>query len=164
MITQSVISDETLELFEDGRSTRDFVFIDDAIAAIKSVILEKERVSTTLNVGTGLPIPLLTLTEKIGSALGKKPRVRMRGRFRIGDVRHAVADTTRLRSRFPHLSFTPIDEGVRRYVEWVKRQPRTWGKGSRVASLSEMQSRGMLLTSASALRLDQQSGGSCGAS
>jgi dTDP-L-rhamnose 4-epimerase len=145
MITRLVAANEVVEVFEDGCATRDFVFIADAVAAIEAVMLEEGRLATTFNVGTGRSITLLALIEKIGMFLGKTPRIRMRGRFRVGDVRHAVADTARLRSRFPALSVTPIDEGIARYVEWIMRHPRSRGK-SVASSLSEMSSRGLLLT------------------
>jgi hypothetical protein len=45
------------------------------------------------------------------------------GQYRLGDVRHGYADLTSLRAC---LQFTPLislDEGLTRFVEWVKTQP-----------------------------------------
>jgi dTDP-L-rhamnose 4-epimerase len=147
IITQMMAAGEVVEIFEDGRPTRDFIFIDDAVAALREIIFAEEAVATTMNVGTGVPVSLLTLAEVIARCLEMPAQIRTSGLFRLGDIRHAVADPTRFRSRLPHLAPTPIEKGMARYVDWFRSHPPT-ARHRLAASLSEMQEKGVLLQAA----------------
>jgi dTDP-L-rhamnose 4-epimerase len=100
-------------VFEDGGQRRDFVSVRDVAAAnvavLDAVPVEGMRV---YNVGSGRPRTVLDLAAALAAALGG-PEPRVTGEFRLGDVRHVTADTTRLRAEVgwaPRVSFA---DGIR---------------------------------------------------
>ena len=103
--------------FEDGRETRDFVFVTDIVRA---TILAMESDATNwdvFNVGRGAPIDILTVLEQLSAALGRKPDYVISGEFRPGDARHLVLDSSRLRS-LGWEAATTLEAGLGHMAEW----------------------------------------------
>ncbi len=84
-------------IFEDGRQMRDWVYIGDVIAAI-SRLLEGAEAPSVVNVCSGVGTPLAEACEAIASAYGVQCDPEFVGNFRIGDMRHCLGDTGRLRA------------------------------------------------------------------
>ncbi len=98
---------------------RDFVFVDDVVTALRLCSGNKRVVGETLNVGTSVGVTLQEAAAEMFRALASNPDMFVSGRYRLGDVRHAVADITRLDSTLgfrPQISFS---QGLKRYVEWA---------------------------------------------
>src|SRR5262249_38727702 len=90
-------------VFEDGRQSRDFIHVRDIVEAF-CLALEREDVAdVALNVGTGRSTSVAALAEAIARSMGKALAPEIVGRFREGDIRHCVADVSRIR---PLLGFT----------------------------------------------------------
>ena len=134
---------QPIELFEDGNVTRDFVYVEDVAAAVTRAVLHPGPLRTVVNCGSGQPTTLWELVRRIAQAVGKETRVTCSGRFRVGDVRHAVADMR----RFPEVlgAWTPtgLEAGLRRYVEWYLTQPPVEQQLLH-NSLKEMAAKGLL--------------------
>jgi len=114
-----VLAGQPTEIYEDGLMRRDFIFVDDVVEALRLSGGNPSTFGQTLNVGTGISVNLLEAATEMFHALGKKPDLIISGRYRMGDVRHAVADISRLASKLnfqPRISFA---EGLKRYVEWA---------------------------------------------
>lgn len=111
--------DEPPLLFEDGRQVRDWVFVDDVVRA-NLFAAEDERLDfAAWNVGSGAPCSVRELAESLGRALGKSVEPQATGRFRVGDTRHLVLDTSRL-TRFGWTARVALDEGLGRYAAWLR--------------------------------------------
>lgn len=84
------------QVFEDGQQRRDFVHVRDVANA--TVIACEKQVSgiTAFNVGSGTPRTVGEMAGALSEAL-KGPRPVVTGRYRLGDVRHITADSSRLR-------------------------------------------------------------------
>jgi dTDP-L-rhamnose 4-epimerase len=111
-----------VNIFEDGRESRDFVYIDDAVEATLRGIEHPGALVDVFNVGSGVATDVLTIANTLRSYLGGGSAIAVSGQFRAGDIRHNVADLTKV---FGMLGFSPkvsIDEGLRRFVDWV------WGE------------------------------------
>lgn len=80
----------SIELYEDGQSTRDFIYIDDVAEVMLQAISKK--ISGTFDVGTGKRTSLIQVGDAIAAAL-KSPPPLISGKYRIGDVRHASCDS-----------------------------------------------------------------------
>ena len=131
-----------IQIFEDGLETRDFVFIDDVVAATVLGIEKEEANGYVFNVGTGVPIDVLEVANSLIKAYNIDVPVTVTGRFRIGDIRHNYADLTRIKER---LGFEPkvyFNEGIRKFSLWVLEQEIQEDKLS--LSLEEMKSKGLL--------------------
>ncbi len=98
---------EAPTVFEDGGQRRDFVHVRD-VASATAVALERHGDGVrAYNVGSGTPRTVGDMADQLSSALSGKPPV-MSGGYRLGDVRHITADSSRLRTELgwtPQVSF-----------------------------------------------------------
>ncbi len=130
-----------LNIFEDGKESRDFVYIDDVVEATVLGIENKDIVNEVFNVGTGTPTTVLTVTETLIEAYGSSVEAVVSGNFRLGDIRQNYADLTKIRTV---LGFDPkydFRDGIGRFVEWVNGQKVEEDRFS--SSIEEMRERGL---------------------
>lgn len=111
-----------IEVFEDGQESRDFVYIDDVVEATRRALLSPaDQVrSRVINVGTGVPVSIADLARTMLEIGGWDVPIQISGAYRVGDVRHAFADTTRLRDVLGIASFTPLSDGLRQWLQWAE--------------------------------------------
>ncbi|MDX3641292.1 NAD-dependent epimerase/dehydratase family protein [Streptomyces sp. MB09-02B] len=104
-------------VFEDGRQRRDFVHVRD-VAGANVMALEADVRAGTLtayNTGSGEPHTVGEMAAALADAYGG-PEPVVTGEYRLGDVRHITADSSRLRSELgwkPEVGFT---EGMREFA------------------------------------------------
>jgi dTDP-L-rhamnose 4-epimerase len=94
---------EAPKVFEDGRQRRDFVHVRDIAAA---TVLACERHAAGVrayNVGSGTPRTVGDMARALAAAL-RGPKPVLTGGYRLGDVRHITADSSRARGE---LAWTP---------------------------------------------------------
>lgn len=143
LFASQIIRGEEVELFEDGRMIRDFVFVEDVANIINYSIKSAALSPSILNIGTGDGVSLISLVNIISSLLNKELIVNISGRFRLGDVRYAVADTSNLKEWYGPCSLTNINDGLQRYLKWfVLQEPLS--KDRIADSLKELEYSGML--------------------
>ncbi|MGI9119726.1 MAG: NAD-dependent epimerase/dehydratase family protein [Acidimicrobiales bacterium] len=114
---------QPVELYEDGQMVRDFVFVSDVAEIFRNCTGNENAFGRTWNVGTGTPVTLHQLAQELGAAIGTEPRVEVSGRFRLGDVRHAVADVARLRQGLGEVPGTSLRQGLKEFVTWALENP-----------------------------------------
>jgi dTDP-L-rhamnose 4-epimerase len=97
IFTSALRRGESPKVFEDGGQRRDFVRVGD-IAAATVTACEKQVIGVeAFNVGSGTPRTVGEMATALALALsGPKPVVT--GQYRLGDVRHITANSSRLRS------------------------------------------------------------------
>jgi dTDP-L-rhamnose 4-epimerase len=108
-----------VEIYEDGRMLRDFVFVDDVVDALELCMGDKRATVGTFNVGTGTAVTMLQIAEELFRVLKLKPLVNVSGRYRLGDVRHAIANVSELEAVTGYRPQTKFAHGLRLYVEWA---------------------------------------------
>ncbi|XVJ65324.1 MAG: NAD-dependent epimerase/dehydratase family protein [Lacibacter sp.] len=131
-----------INIFEDGKESRDFVFIDDVVAATVAGIEMKEADGEVFNVGTGVATTVLEVAEALGEGYGKDVSLQVTGDFRVGDIRHNYADLTKIQQKLgfvPRISFA---EGIARFTAWVNEQEVALIDYTK--SLNEMKSKGLM--------------------
>jgi dTDP-L-rhamnose 4-epimerase len=94
---------EAPAVFEDGGQRRDFVHVRDIAAATAAALERPGDGVRAYNVGSGTPRTVGALAAELSRAVGGPPPV-VTGRYRLGDVRHITADSSRLRTE---LGWTP---------------------------------------------------------
>ncbi len=143
IFTKEIIQRNAVELFEDGLMTRDFVFVKDvAEAVIKSIIYE-QSISSIINIGSGKKTSLWELVETIALITNKQPKITVSGRFRVGDIRHAVADMSHYKTLFGNWTPTSLEEGLNQYLSWYLQQTPL-SENELQASFKEMEQKGLL--------------------
>jgi dTDP-L-rhamnose 4-epimerase len=96
IFTSALRRGEAPRVFEDGGQRRDFVHVRD-VAAATVTACEKHRSGVrAFNVGSGTPRTVGEMAHALAEALNG-PRPVVTGQFRLGDVRHITADSSRLR-------------------------------------------------------------------
>lgn len=131
-----------IQIFEDGKETRDFVFIDDVVDATIRGIEKDEANGNIFNVGTGVATDVLTVAKSLISAYEIDVPVTITGKFRLGDIRHNYADLTKISSL---LGFEPkvfFADGIKKFSSWVLEQEIQEDRLTK--SLEEMKMKGLL--------------------
>jgi dTDP-L-rhamnose 4-epimerase len=131
-----------IQIFEDGNETRDFVFIDDVVDATILGIEKNEANGKVFNVGTGIPIDVLTVANSLIKAYNIDVPVTVTGRFRLGDIRHNFADLSKINKDLGFVPKVNFEEGIRRFSSWVLSQKIQDDRLN--DSLEEMKRKGLL--------------------
>jgi dTDP-L-rhamnose 4-epimerase len=131
----------SINIFEDGKETRDFVYIDDVVDATILGIEKEEANNEVFNVGTGIATSVITVANSLIENYGISVPVKITGNYRLGDIRHNFADLTKIRSKLgfkPKFSFA---EGLKKFTDWVEIQEVQEDNYSR--SIAEMKAKGL---------------------
>ena len=110
-------------IFGDGTQTRDFVFIDDNVAAS---ILAFELPATNgevLNIGTGRPTTLLDLAEDVILECGMSGKIHPEFAPPRDDIRHRFPDISKMRRLLDFRPRVAFKDGLRKTIGWYKENP-----------------------------------------
>lgn len=105
-------------VYEDGKQTRDFVFVEDVAQANLFVMEHDSANNEVFNVGTGKPTSVIDFIGYLAEAYGKPAEYQLTGEFRQLDVRHLHSDNSKLGK----LGFIPrvtVREGIQKYADWI---------------------------------------------
>ena len=130
-----------INIFEDGRETRDFVYIDDVVDATILGLEVPEANGNVFNVGTGVATDVLTVANTLCEKYGIEVPITVSGNYRLGDIRHNYADITLARNI---LGFKPkwsFSQGIEKFTNWVNQQEIQEDKYD--ASIEEMKRKGL---------------------
>lgn len=130
-----------INIFEDGRETRDFVYIDDVVDATILGLEVPEANGHVFNVGTGVATDVLTVANTLCEKYGIEVPITVSGNYRLGDIRHNFADITLARNI---LGFEPkwsFSQGIEQFTNWVNQQEIQEDKYE--ASIAEMKRKGL---------------------
>lgn len=108
---------EAPRVFEDGGQRRDFVHVRD-VAAANVAALEsepREGALTAYNTGSGDPHTVGEMAQALAAAYGG-PEPVVTGEYRLGDVRHITADSSRLRAELGWKAEVEFAEGMREFA------------------------------------------------
>ncbi len=113
---------KAINIFEDGKETRDFIYIEDAVEAIMLGLENDKASGNVYNVGTGIGTDVLTVAETLCRCYNRKVPIIISGNYRIGDIRHNIADISQIKH---DLGFKPIwdfQQGIAAFANWVSKQ------------------------------------------
>ena len=111
-----------INIFEDGKETRDFVYIDDVVNATILGLEKEEANGHAFNVGTGIATDVLTVAQTLVKKYNIQVPITVSGNYRLGDIRHNYADITLARTL---LGFEPqwsFSDGIEVFAKWVNQQ------------------------------------------
>jgi dTDP-L-rhamnose 4-epimerase len=134
---------QTLNIFEDGLESRDFVYIDDIVESLYLAIINKNADNATFNVGSGTALNVLEVSAALAQALGEELSYEVTGDFRIGDIRHNFADLSRISAALGYVPRTDFQQGIAQFTSWIQNSEA--GKSLYTESLDEMQRKGMFV-------------------
>ncbi len=118
-----LLNDRPPVVYEDGLQSRDFVHVSDAVRAAILAMESKEADYEPINVGTGHATTILDVARLLAEKLHKQDLTpQIRGQFRQGDIRHCIADTTKIRERLGYAPRVSYEDGIDDLVTWVSSQ------------------------------------------
>lgn len=130
-----------INIFEDGKETRDFVYIEDVVDATILGMEVPEANGHVFNVGTGIATDVLTVANTLCEKYGINVPITVSGNYRLGDIRHNFADITAARQI---LGFEPkwsFADGIEKFTNWVNQQEVN--EDNYETSIEEMKKKGL---------------------
>ncbi len=135
-------NNKPINIFEDGKESRDFVYIDDVVRATWLGIEKAEANGEVFNVGTGIPVSVAEVARSLVVLYGTDTSLQITGNYRLGDIRHNYADINKIETL---LSFKPefdFKKGLKRFTDWVNNQEVQQSKYE--DSIKEMKAKGLM--------------------
>jgi dTDP-L-rhamnose 4-epimerase len=119
LFSQLARAGEAIPLYEDGRVTRDFVYIEDVASAFHAALLGPREPLVVADIGSGVGSTIQDMAQELAAFHGAPAPV-VNGRFRDGDVRHAscsIEDARRLLGWEPQW---PLARGLAGLQSWIE--------------------------------------------
>ncbi len=118
---EAIMDDKEITLYGDAEKVkRDWTFVEDIVeGTIKALDASPEHSFEILNIGNNTPVPVTYMVELLEKELGKTAKI-TRGPLPQGDVPITYASTDKITRLLGWKPTTPIEEGVKRFVEWFK--------------------------------------------
>ncbi|MDY3344590.1 NAD-dependent epimerase/dehydratase family protein [Riemerella anatipestifer] len=130
-----------INIFEDGKESRDFVFIDDVVEATILAIEKEEANNQVFNVGTGVATDVMTVANELVKNYGIQVPIRISGNYRLGDIRHNYADLNKINTLLGFEPKVSFEEGLKKFTEWVNTQEVEEDRYQK--SIEEMKEKGL---------------------
>lgn len=130
-----------INIFEDGKESRDFVYVDDVVEATILGIENDEANYEVFNVGLGEAIDVNTVASTLVKTYASNSKITISGNYRLGDIRDNYADLTKIKSKLGFVPKVSFEEGIRRFTAWVEKQEVVEDKYEK--SIEEMKEKGL---------------------
>ena len=134
--TKAILQEEPIEVFNNGKHTRDFTYIDDIVEGIIKT-LDKPAIGNSnwnsnqpdpasskapwkvYNIGNNKPVQLMDYIHALEKNLNKKAKINFLP-LQLGDVPDTYANTDNLKNNFNYKPSTSVLEGISAFVKWYK--------------------------------------------
>ena len=127
---KAIFEGKPIDVYNYGDMKRDFTYVDDVVEGVIRTMQkppatkhEKDNAGSPLysiyNIGNNQPVELTRLIQVIEEKIGKKAVLNMLP-MQPGDVPLTYADIDALSSHTGYRPYTPIEEGVGRFVDWYR--------------------------------------------
>jgi len=129
--TRNILAGEPIEVYNHGRHRRDFTYIDDIIEGVVRTLDHAPKATPdgplhpgtsrapyrVYNIGNHQPVDLMRYIGVLEEALGRRAEIRMLP-LQPGDVPDTEADVEELMHDVGYAPSTPVEIGVRHFVDW----------------------------------------------
>ncbi|MBT3280165.1 MAG: NAD-dependent epimerase/dehydratase family protein, partial [Campylobacteraceae bacterium] len=116
--TDAILNDRAIKVFNHGKMSRDFTYVDDIVDGIVKVINNPSPYNI-YNIGNNSPVNLMEFIETIENALDKEATKNFMD-IQPGDVESTFADVSGLIEDFDYKPETPLSHGVDEFVKWYR--------------------------------------------
>lgn len=136
LFTKAILRGEPIEVFNHGKMERDFTYVDDIVGGIERIVEspfpKRENWDPACpdpsfssapyrihNIGNSSPVKLISFIEAIEKAIGRKAERKMMP-IQPGDVEKTWADVSSLKNDYNYNPHTPVETGIRKFVDWYR--------------------------------------------
>jgi dTDP-L-rhamnose 4-epimerase len=137
---------QDIEIYEDGKESRDFVYIDDVVDATVGCLTYGSLYAGSMNVGSGQSVSVLDVANAIKEYFNSQSKIIITGEYRVGDIRHNAADTTELNRLLGFKAKTHFVSGLRSFLDWAQSQEVESEAGYKM-SAERLRNAGLIRTS-----------------
>jgi len=134
LFTKAILEDKPIDVFNHGEMKRDFTYVDDIVTGMIKVLDKPPQRNTAwtgeapdpsssrapykiYNIGNNAPVTLMDFIEAIEEGLNRKAKKNFLP-MQPGDVPATWANVDDLVGNFGYAPRVPIEEGVRRFIDW----------------------------------------------
>ena len=134
--TKAILEEKSIEVFNHGKHTRDFTYIDDIIEGIIKTLDNPARGNNNwnsnepdpatskapwciYNIGNNKPVKLMDYIDALEKTIGKKAKINFLP-LQPGDVPDTSASVDNLKEKFHYNTTTSVKDGVSNFVKWYK--------------------------------------------
>jgi len=119
IFTDKISNNQTIRVFNHGKSKRDFTFVGDIVQGIVHSLFVNTGRPELVNLGNGHPVVLADFVRIVEERVGQKALIESVG-MQKGDVPTTYADVTKARYLLGYNPQTSIEEGIAAFVEWFR--------------------------------------------
>lgn len=112
-----------IPLYGDGRTERDYTYIDDIIAGVVAALGYEASAYEVINLGESATVELRRLVELLEQALGKRALIEPQP-AQPGDVPRTCANIEKARRLLGYNPQTPIETGIEKFIGWFRAERR----------------------------------------
>lgn len=116
---RGLLNGDGITIFGDGEQSRDFVPVENVVAANLLACTATEAAGEVINIGCGEGVTINRLVEVLTDLTGAAANV-AHGPARVGEVRHSVADIRRAKELLGYRVGVTVLDGLRRTVAWYR--------------------------------------------
>jgi dTDP-L-rhamnose 4-epimerase len=120
---KAITAGQPPSIYEDGKPSRDFVHVEDIVQALLLGLTKPLSDVATFNVGSGTATTIYDLATQLTIALGQPLTPKITGEFRVGDIRHSLADISTTQEVLGYTPRVSLAEGIERFTRWLHEQP-----------------------------------------
>ena len=134
LFTNAILKGRTIKVFNHGNCRRDFTYIDDIVRGVLAVVAKPAKPDPNwqaqdpapassnapyrlYNIGNQQPVELMRYIQVLEDCLGRKAEKNLLP-LQPGDVPDTYADVSDLTADVGYRPATPVEVGVRRFVDW----------------------------------------------
>ena len=134
--TKNILEEKPIEVFNHGKHTRDFTYIDDIVEGVIKTLdnpatsnlnwnsNQPDPASSKVpwciyNIGNNKPVQLMNYIEELEKTLQKKAKINFLP-LQPGDVQDTYANVDNLQKKFNYKPSTSVTEGIFQFIKWYK--------------------------------------------
>lgn len=114
-----ITKNQPLTVFGKGDQIRDYVYIEDVIPFFDKAASSSSTDNDIFNMGTGKGTSILEIIDSLSAIMDIKPQIDFKEQ-RPGEIGNFVSDTSLLSDTFGNIPSTPVIDGLRKTVDWLK--------------------------------------------
>jgi len=134
LFADAITNNRAIKVFNHGNMSRDFTYIDDIVEGVIKIIDNPAKSDSSwsaynpmpnsslapykiYNIGNNAPVKLMDFISEIENSLGRVAEKNFM-EMQDGDVESTYADTSELIKTFNYKPYTPLDRGVKEFIQW----------------------------------------------
>lgn len=122
IFSSRLLNEQAPTIFEDGEQSRDFVHVSDIVQANLRALESDMGDYHAMNVGTGRATSVKQIAQLLAKGLGKTIEPQIVGKYREGDIRHCIADISKVQNLLGYEPKVTLETGLAELLAWLGEQ------------------------------------------